>query len=140
MCKMKKISRPLLWFALGFLLIPGIVHADIDWTIVKQIDLNIQPIDVAASEDGKLIFMLTLGEVVVFSSSKNMIETRIPVDKEFDRVTYSGKNNTLILTSSSSKTLNLIRLDQIYDIDISGLPFKGPASAPVTIAVFDDYQ
>jgi hypothetical protein len=62
------------------------------------------------------------------------------VDKKFDRITYSGKSNTLVLTSSSSERLNIIRVDQIYDIDISGLPFKGPAGAPVTIAVFDDYQ
>ena len=26
------------------------------------------------------------------------------------------------------------------DILLSGLPFKGPFDAPVTIAVFDDYQ
>jgi hypothetical protein len=125
---------------IGLFLIPEIVQSEIDWTIVKQIDLNAQPIDVAASEDGGLIFVLTLGEIVVYSSSKNEIENRIPVDKEFDRITYSGKNNTLALISSSSRTLKIIRIDQIYAIDISGLPFKGPANAPVTIAVFDDYQ
>jgi hypothetical protein len=140
MNKRKKISGSLLWIIIGFVLVPGIVHSDIDWTIVKQMDLKASPVDVAASEDGKLIFVLTLNDIAVYSSAKNMIENRIPVEGKFDRITYSGKNNTLVLTSSSSKTLKIIRVDQIYDIDISGLPFKGPANAPVTIAVFDDYQ
>lgn len=140
MNRSKNTSGLLLWIMIGFLLIPGIVHSKIDWTMIKEIDLNTQPIDVAASEDGRLIFVLTPGEIVVYSSSKNEIETRIPVDKEFDRISYSGKTNTLALTGSSSKKLNIIQVDRVYDIDISGLPFKGPANAPVTIAVFDDYQ
>ena len=31
-------------------------------------------------------------------------------------------------------------LETIYKIDVSGLLFKGPKDAPVTIAVYDDYQ
>ena len=119
---------------------PGIVHADVDWTAIKQIDLGAQPLDIATSEDGTLIFVLAPGEILVYSIPKNKITSRIPVDKDFDRVIHSAKNNTLILTSSSSNTLKIIRVDRIYDIDISGLPFQGPENAPVTIAIFDDYQ
>lgn len=140
MNKMGKILGSLLWIMIGFVLVPEIVHSEIDWTIVKQIDLKAPPVDVAASEDGKLIFVLTRNEIVVYSSDKNMIVNRIPVDREFDRIRYYRKNSLLVLTSSSSKTLRIVRVDQIYNIDISGLPFKGPANAPVTIAVFDDYQ
>ena len=140
MIKRKKILGFLLSIMIGYVLVPAIVHSEIEWTIVKQINFESSPVDVAASEDGELIFVLTVNEIVLYSSSKNMIEKRIPVDKEFDRITYSGKNNTIVLTGSVSKTLRLIRLDQIYNIDISGLPFKGPVNAPVTIAVFEDYQ
>jgi hypothetical protein len=28
----------------------------------------------------------------------------------------------------------------IHKIDVTGLPFKGPPGAPVTVAVFSDYQ
>jgi hypothetical protein len=31
-------------------------------------------------------------------------------------------------------------LENVFTIDVSGLPFKGPLDAPVVIAVFDDYQ
>jgi hypothetical protein len=140
MKKWGKIFGPLLWVMIGFVMIPEIAHSEIDWTIVKQIDLKAPPVDVAASEDGKFIFMLTRNEIVVYSSGKNMIVNRIPVDEEFDRIRYYRQNNQLVLTGSASKTLRIIRVDQIFDIDISGRPFKGPANAPVTIAVFDDYQ
>jgi hypothetical protein len=46
----------------------------------------------------------------------------------------------LILTSSFSKTLKIFQVDTIHEIALSGLAFKGPADAAVTIAVFDDYQ
>jgi hypothetical protein len=136
----KKIFGSLLWIMIGLVLVPGVVHSEIDWRIVKQIDLKAPPVDVAASEDGKMIFVLTLNDIAVYSLAKNMIVNRIPVDEKFDRIKYYQKNKLLVLTGSSSKTLKIIRVDQIYDIDISGLPFKGPAKAPVTIAVFDDYQ
>jgi len=54
--------------------------------------------------------------------------------------TVYGKTNTLILASSSTGALKIIQADQRYEISLSGLPFKGPVDAPVTIAVFDDYQ
>lgn len=117
-----------------------IAHADVDWTVIKQINLSSQPLDIAVSVDGKLIFILAPGEILVYSISEDKVTNRIPIDKDFDRITYSEKNNTLILTSSSSKTLKIIQGEGIHKIDLFGLPFKGPVDAPVTIAVFDDYQ
>jgi hypothetical protein len=59
-------------------------------------------------------------------------------------VLFSRADNTLIVTSSSEKILKTIQLEFIQNIDITGLPFKGPAkgpaNAPVTVAVFNDYQ
>jgi len=117
-----------------------IVHADVDWTIIEQINLNAQPLDIAVSVDGKFIFILTPGEILVYSIYEDKVTNRIPVDIGFDRIAYSEKNNTLILTSSSLKKLRIIQGDQVHKLDLSGLPFKGPADAAVTIAVFDDYQ
>ena len=118
----------------------GITYADVDWTAIKEIKLDARPLDVAASPDGTLIYILSPGEIHVFSVSKNKVTDRIPVTKDFDRLTYSIQNNTLLLTSSSLNTLKIIQVYPVKDIDISGLPFKGPADAPVIIAVFDDYQ
>ena len=119
---------------------PQPAHSAMDWTIVRQINLDAEPLDIAASADGRLIFVLVPGEILVYSISEDNVTNRIPIDKAFDRLTHSARTNVLILTSSSAKTLKIIQLEAIHNIALSGLPFKGPADAPVTIAVFSDYQ
>lgn len=115
-------------------------HADVDWRTLNEINIGTRPLDVATAPEGEMIFILTPGEILVYERFENRITSRIPISKNFDRVTYSGRTGTLILTSSSSQVLKIVKVDRIHNIDISGLPFKGPENAPVTIAVFDDYQ
>ncbi len=140
---MKKSWRELgIFFLIVIILVlaPKFVYSEIDWTIIEQINLDVQPLDIATSTDGKLIFVLAPGEVLVYSIAEGKVANRIPIDKDFDRVTYAGKNNVLILTSSLSKTLKIIQVDFLFDIALTDLPFKGPTDAVVTIAVFNDYQ
>ncbi|HUJ17096.1 MAG TPA: hypothetical protein VL197_03805 [Nitrospirota bacterium] len=115
-------------------------YADIEWNLKKQLSLEAAPIDVASSPDGQWIYVLASGEILVYSVPEDKIVNRIPVDKSFDRIAHSAPDNTLIITSSSGKTLKLVQLDVVYKFDLAGLPFKGPEKAPVTIAVFSDYQ
>jgi len=120
--------------------VPQFIYAGIDMTLIKQTNLDVRPLDIAASVDGKMIYVLARGEILVYSIDEGKVSNRISIDKDFDKLTYAAKDNVLILTSSSSKTLKIIQVDFIYNIAIDGLPFKGPSDAAVTIAVFDDYQ
>ena len=115
-------------------------HADIEWTVLKQLNLETSPLDVATSPDGKWMFVLTTGEVLVYSMPDYRLADRMPADKTFDKLGYSAADQTLILTSSSGKTLKLVQMEVVQQFFLSGLPFKGPENAPVTIAVFSDYQ
>jgi hypothetical protein len=140
---MKKAARKFgifLFVIISWVSVPQFIYAEIDLTLIKQTNLDVQPLDIATSVDGKLIFVLTRGEILIYSIDEDKVTERISIDKAFDRVTSAGKNNILILTSSTSKTLKIIQVDFIYNIVLDGLPFKGPADAVVTIAVFDDYQ
>jgi hypothetical protein len=121
-------------------LIPQFANATLEWTLIEQIDLDESPLDIAATFDGKLIFVLIRGEILIYSTKENKVTNRIPVDVEFDRLTHTIKDNTLVLTGTTAKTVKIIQLETIQKIDISGLPFKGPEKAPVIIAVFSDYQ
>jgi hypothetical protein len=136
----KGIMALLLIIILGGVSAPLLSHADMEWRVVKELQLKDQPLDMANALDGKTLFILVSGEVLIQSMRSNDISQRIPVGKEFDRLAYSPRNNTLILTSSSAKTLKIIQLDRIHQFDYSGLPYLGPKDAPVTIAVFSDYQ
>jgi len=140
---MKKAARKFgifLFVIISWVSAPQFIYAKIDLTLIKQTNLDVQPLDIATSADGKLIFVLAQGEILIYSIAEGKVANRISIDKDFDRMTYSGNNNVLILTSSSSKTLKIIQVDIIYNIALDGLPFKGPANAAVTLAVFDDYQ
>jgi hypothetical protein len=140
---MKNAARKsgiVLFIIISWILVPQFSYAEIDTTLIKQTNLDVQPLDIAASVDGKMIYVLAQGEILVYSIDEGKVSNRIPIDKDFDKLTYADKNNVLILTSSSSKKLKIIQVDFIYDIALDGLPFKGPANAAVTIAVFDDYQ
>jgi hypothetical protein len=116
------------------------IAIDLDWTIKKQLDLKGPTLDVSQSKDGQWVFILTPGEILVYSAPEGRVINRIPVGKAFDRLIHFASNNTLILTSRSESTLKIIQLETIYTFDVSGLPFLGPEHAPVTLAVFGDYE
>jgi len=114
--------------------------AELEWTFRKQVPLTSAPLDNAVSADGQLFFMLSAGEIAVYSLTQNKTINTIPIDGDYDRIAVSPKGNSLIVTSSAGKSMKIIDLEFIFQIDKSGLPLKGPADAPVTIAVFSDYQ
>ena len=119
---------------------PKVVQADVEWKVLKSLDLKATPLDVAPSADGQRLFVLTPGEILVYSIPEGKITDRIPVDKEFDRIVSLPRGDALSISSSTKKMLQVITLESLYKIDVSGLPFKGPKDAPDTIAVYDDYQ
>ena len=119
---------------------PTVVRATTEWKIFRNLDLKATPLGVAPSLDGQRLFVLTPGEILVYSIQEGKITDRIAVDKEIDRIVSVPRPDMLTVSSSTKKSLQVIMLESIYKIDVSGLPFKGPQDAPVTIVVFDDYQ
>ena len=121
-------------------LINSFASDNVEMNVYKTLQLEETPIDVAVSPDGRRIFILTdRGEVVVYSSAAK-VEARIDVGQHVDQIKPGPGGESLILKSSKNKTVQIVTIDFIQKINISGSPFKGPEDAPVVIAVFDDYQ
>ena len=113
---------------------------NVEWNIHKTLQLDATPVDVSVSSDGRWIFVLTdQGEVLIYSSSKKM-EGKIHVGQHVDQIKSGPRGDTLIITSSRNKTVQVVSLDFFQKINVSGAPFKGPEDAAVVIAVFDDFE
>ena len=137
----KTMITVLIFFSALWFSFPQTVRADLEWKIVRNLDLKTPPLDIASSMDGKWLFILTPGEILLFSAQEGRVVDRIPVDKEFDRITSLPRSDMVTIASSTQKTAQIIMFDVIYRIDLSGLHFyKGPQNASVTLVVFDDYQ
>jgi hypothetical protein len=140
--KWKKI-RSIVLFTLVIVLgaaVNSFAAGSVEWSILKTLQLEATPIDVALSPDGRRIFVLTeQGEVVIYSSAAKM-EAKIDVGKHVDQIKLGPRGDTLILKSGQNKTVQVVTLDFIQKINVSGAPFKGAEDAAVVIAVFDDFQ
>ncbi len=103
------------------------------------LELKETPIDIAVSSDGQWSFVLTAeGNIHILAANGAPLQ-QISGAAGFDRIEFAGSNR-LILTSSKTKKLKIIVLNQIQELNNTGSPFKGPANAPVEVAVFDDFQ
>ncbi len=123
-----------------FLGMTQISLAGVDWALKKQFNLETAPLDTVLSPDGKWMFVLTSGEVLVYEIREAKIINRIPVEGDFDRISYSAGDNTLLVSSRSGKKIQLIGIEAYYPFSVTGLPFKGLENAPVTLVVFSSYQ
>jgi hypothetical protein len=121
-------------------LISSFASDNVEMNVYKTLQLEETPIDVAVSPDGRRIFILTdRGEIAVYSSAAQ-IEGKIDVGQHVDQIKLGPQGESLILKSSTKKTVQIVTVDFVQKINTSGSPFKGPEDAPVVIVVFDDFQ
>jgi hypothetical protein len=129
------------------LLIPSIIltffshsSASVESQLISTLRMKNTPIDVAVSFSGRWIFVLAPNGKIDIYSGDGEFNDSITVDKAINGIQVSLSDDIIFLTSRENKTFQVLALDFVQDIDISGSPFKGPADAPVVLAVFDDFE
>ena len=116
------------------------VQAAVETSLIKTLKTEAVPIDVKISPDGQLTFVLTDdGNVVVYDNHGNPKDI-IKVGSHINRIEIGPSGERLFATSRNKKTVEIILLDFISTINTEGSAFKGPEDAPVTIAVFSEFQ
>ena len=121
------------------MLLPASLHAAFEVETILKTDIDAPILDVTTNPAEDVVFVLTPGAVIIYSSTDQAILDRITVEKQFDRIAYQDPDR-LILTAAEPSRISIIRFSRIYDIDLSGRAVKGPRDAKVTLVVFDDYQ
>lgn len=136
---MKRLFLLLLPIAiiLGF---SGTSYSAIEWDLEKSLDVGKTPQGIAISPDGKYTYVLTEGgTVLIYSAAGSVIDT-INTGKSITDIEISKDGSKLFLTNQAQKSIEVINISFIHDINTVGSPFKGPAFAPVSIVVFNDFQ
>lgn len=94
-------------------------------------------LDVATTADGSVLFALTKGEVQLLGTDGKLIE-RFPVPADAARIAVAPDGSRLYL--AAGQTLRIVELANEVSLPALNSPARGPASAPVTLTVFSDFQ
>jgi ABC-type uncharacterized transport system permease subunit len=137
------VKRYFVWVFLGLFIIPLIAaesHALVEWDIQKVLKLDAQPLDIAVPNNGNSIFILSNSGKIIVYSLDGQLKDEIDIGKHVDQIKAGPNDQWLFLSSRKNKTVEILHIDFIQHIDISGSPFRGPENAPIVIAVFSDFQ
>ena len=118
----------------------SMAQAEVEKGASKTIKLEAKPIDMTVSGDGKYTFILAEGGKVLIFDKSGVQKDTLQVSDSVVSIGTSPSGDFLLLADSKANTVEVLKISFVVDIDISGLPFKGPADASVVIAVFSDYQ
>ncbi len=114
--------------------------AKTDWQVRQKIQLEQAPIDLLVSSNNKWIYVLTSDGQILIYAARGQLKDTINVGPDVDQIKAGPRDDMLFLLSRASKSVQLITIDFTEEITTRGSPAKGPTDAPVTIAVFNDFQ
>lgn len=120
--------------------LPAAAPAAVEGRVHQTLQLKQKPLDMVVSAQGNWIFVLTeAGRIEVYSPG-GVLSGSVAVGADVDRIAAGPREDLLLLQSSRNQTIQILVLEFIRAIETEGSPFKGTADAPVTIAVFSDFQ
>jgi hypothetical protein len=114
--------------------------AEVDARIVRTLQLDASPVDIAVPGSGRYIYVLTSEAVLKIFKSDGTLQDELTVDPGVDRIKPGRREDQLFLVDSKNNLIQLLYLDFIHNIPIGGSPTKGSSQAVITVAVFTDFQ
>ncbi|MEJ2657524.1 MAG: hypothetical protein P8012_10050 [Desulfobacterales bacterium] len=137
------MKRKYVVYVLALFIIPVLSaksFARVEWDIQKVLKLDAPPLDIAIPDNGNSIFILSKSGKILIYSFDGRLKDEIDIGAHVDKIKAGPSEEWLFLISSKNKTVEILHVDFVKHIDISGSPFRGPKNAPIVIAVFSDFQ
>lgn len=129
-------------FAMTLILaaIPLSGQAEVDVDILKTLKISDTPLDVAFANNHNYIYVLTdKGQILVFDPAGRQLD-KMDVGTEYDQMRVVPGSDVLFLSSRKNRLVQIVQVGFVQQINTSDAPFRGPANAPVVIAVFSEFE
>ena len=114
--------------------------SQIQWQVEKSWELPNTPLDLVPSLDGKRVFILTDKQQVLVYTNTGDLLGKLDVKQGVSAIDIAPRGEKLYLMNDKDKSFTSLTMDYVVNINTAGSPFLGKADAPVTIAVFTDFQ
>ncbi len=112
----------------------------IEWKMQQNWPTAGKTLDMVHSLDGKFVYILNDKQLVQVFNNQGQLQGSIPVEEGVTAIDIAPQGEMLYLINNKNQTFSAIGVSFIVDIDTAGSPFKGPDGAPVTIALFTDFE
>lgn len=112
----------------------------LEWKILQNWPTTGQTLDMAHSLDGKYVYILNDKQQVQVFSAQGQLQGSIPVAEGVSSIDIAPQGEVLYLIDNKNSSFSSISVSFVVDVDTAGSPFEGAADAPVTIAVFSDFE
>ena len=112
----------------------------IEWKVTKSWPTESKTLDMVYSLDGKYVYILNDQQQVQIFNREGQLQGNIPIEKGVSAIDISPQGESLYLINNVKNTFSSLSVSFVVDIEITDSPFEGPADAPVTLAVFTDFE
>jgi protein-disulfide isomerase len=118
----------------------GPVQAEVDWQVLRNIEVGAEVRDMAISAEGRWIYVLTASDEIRIYSSGGILKGAMPIAPGYTQIKAGPREDILLVANKDNQRVQLVSVNPINRFDLSQAPTKGPAGAPVTITVFSDFE
>ncbi len=115
-------------------------EGSVEWRQVGKLEIGSKPVDMVPSPDGKHLYVLTAENTILVYNHLAQLQGTIPVGEGVHALNIARNGQFLFLVDEKEQFISILSVGFIVDIETEGAPFKGKADAPVTIAVYADFQ
>jgi DNA-binding beta-propeller fold protein YncE len=119
---------------------PGGSNGTVEWRQVAQAELPGSPVDIVHSLDGKYAYILTADGQILVYDQEGKIAGKIDAGKGVTAMDIDPRGEYLYLADGKNNQFKTLVIDFVVKLDTGYAPYKGKINAPVTIAVFSDFQ
>jgi hypothetical protein len=99
-----------------------------------------KPLDIVYSLDGKKVFILTGKNQVLVYKADGMLLGEIAVKDGVTAIDIAPRGEKLFLINQKDYSFTDISVDFVVSVNTDGSPYLGKVDAPVTVAVFTDFE